>query len=68
MELQPVVPRLERIAELLSSSAYAGESEEKNGRRLYSAREVRSVVQASDDEFKRGLDERCVVELDGELP
>lgn len=68
LELQPVVPRLERIAELLEGSAYAGEDEEerKGRRRLYTVRELRSVVQASDEEMMRGLDEICVLRLDGE--
>lgn len=35
--------------------------------RLYTPREVRSVVQASEAELKRGYKERNVVELDGRL-
>ncbi|PWN18577.1 hypothetical protein BCV69DRAFT_284885 [Microstroma glucosiphilum] len=69
LELVPVVPRLERIVELLQGSMYEGEVEEKRkkGQRRYTPQEVRSVVQASDAEVQRGYDEHHVVLLDGQM-
>ncbi|KDN43679.1 hypothetical protein K437DRAFT_291082 [Tilletiaria anomala UBC 951] len=75
LELQWAMPKLERIATLLKASAYRGPDEEERrskklfegapGDRLYTMKEVRSVVQASRTELEAGLDLYRVVKLDG---
>ena len=70
MELVPTPARVERLGALLGGGAeYAGEHAEGDARvqRLYTPREVRSVVQASERELAEALRALHVVELDGHL-
>ncbi|WFD31974.1 Ctf8p and Ctf18p associating protein [Malassezia sp. CBS 17886] len=74
LELIRTTPRLDRLVALLHASEYAGESAHgacapspRPAPRLYTAPEVRSIVQASDGELRRGLRMHHTIELDGYL-
>ncbi|PWY99178.1 hypothetical protein BCV70DRAFT_201385 [Testicularia cyperi] len=66
LELHPVVPRLERLVGLLRASRYEGEDAvPQPGMRMYTLKQVRSIVQASPVELDRGMDQHHIVQLDG---
>ncbi|EPQ29537.1 uncharacterized protein PFL1_02756 [Pseudozyma flocculosa PF-1] len=67
LECQLSVPHLGRITSLLRPTRYRGRSDAQpsTGARLYRRHEIFDLVQASDAEIVRGLDEQRVVELDG---
>ncbi|WFD05893.1 Ctf8p and Ctf18p associating protein [Malassezia vespertilionis] len=66
IELVPTPPRLGRIVALLHDSEYAGEEAEMDAAfaRLYTPNEVRSVIQASEEELAQGLRDEHVLVLD----
>ncbi|KAI7863422.1 sister chromatid cohesion protein Dcc1 [Spinellus fusiger] len=67
IELLPCVPGLQRIDTLLEETRYAGEQQEAHlsDKAFYSYEALLSLVQASEAELKRGLEERGAFELKG---
>ncbi|CAM8926546.1 unnamed protein product [Rhodiola kirilowii] len=71
MEMVEVAPRIDKLKMLLmerlymSSDIEIGDSGGKIGTGLYSWDDLVEMVQASDDELRRGLDALSAVEIDG---
>ncbi|KAG1446173.1 hypothetical protein G6F46_000653 [Rhizopus delemar] len=67
IDLQPCLARLGRIDGLLSGTCYEGESNEENtkSKTFYTFEELLSIVQASEKELRKGLEERGVFEYKG---
>lgn len=68
LELVRTSARLDRLAELLEADAYTGPDDEHHAARHYTWSEVRSIVQASEEELQQGLRTYHIVELDGAWP
>ncbi|KAG0706126.1 sister chromatid cohesion protein Dcc1 [Suillus ampliporus] len=68
MELVPVVPKLHKLSILLRDMEYdEGDEDRQATMPKYSYEQARSEIQASEAEFSRGLKERRILVLDGQL-
>ncbi|KAL0092998.1 sister chromatid cohesion protein Dcc1 [Phycomyces blakesleeanus] len=67
IELIPCIARLQRIDSLLRDTSYAGHHRESSltDKTFYTFNDLLSLVQASEAELRRGLEERYVFELNG---
>ncbi|ORZ21787.1 sister chromatid cohesion protein Dcc1 [Lobosporangium transversale] len=64
LDLIPIPPRLDRLAELLGECLFEGWAHEHEGR-LYTWRELQSTVQASDKEILQWLKDKHAKEING---
>ncbi|KIY74039.1 hypothetical protein CYLTODRAFT_364313 [Cylindrobasidium torrendii FP15055 ss-10] len=74
IELSPIVPRLQKLAELLKGNEYNEASAEEDAegvenitRTRIMYEDVRGRIQASDEELERGLRDRRILNIHGEL-
>ncbi|KAF9977472.1 hypothetical protein BGZ73_005859 [Actinomortierella ambigua] len=68
LELVPVAPRLDRLAELLGQSLYEGRAQDRKlnaEKPKYTTEQLQSVVQASDVEIDTWLKEHHACQIDG---